>query len=130
MVIVKFVTVKPKRRSSRTDIHGVRLTLDAILIASIIIDYKATVFRYIVLVMSYILISRTTSFRYCMAAQELASAARGYPNGGNSHRWMMNSGGSASTDDITVFVIPLKYCAAPPLEDDDDDEMISLCAED
>ncbi|RCN25726.1 hypothetical protein ANCCAN_28558 [Ancylostoma caninum] len=65
-----------------------------------------------------------------MAAQELASAARGYPSGGNGHRWMMNSGGSASTDDITVFVIPLKYCVAPPhADDDDDDEMISLCAE-
>ncbi|XGW30338.1 hypothetical protein V3C99_009372 [Haemonchus contortus] len=68
--------------------------------------------------------------RYTMAAQELAIAARGYPSGNNGHRWTMNSGGSASTDDITVFVIPLKYCVAPPPEDDDDDEMISLCAED
>ncbi|WKY03499.1 hypothetical protein Q1695_004900 [Nippostrongylus brasiliensis] len=66
--------------------------------------------------------------RYCMAAQELAIAARGYPGGSNGHRWTMNSGGSASTDDITVFVIPLKYCVAPPSEDDDDDEMISLCS--
>ncbi|PIO62473.1 hypothetical protein TELCIR_15965 [Teladorsagia circumcincta] len=37
-----------------------------------------------------------------MAAQELAIAARGYPSGSNGHRWTMNSGGSASTDDITV----------------------------
>ncbi|KIH62737.1 protein phosphatase 2C [Ancylostoma duodenale] len=73
---------------------------------------------------------QTEQSRYTMAAQELASAARGYPSGGNGHRWMMNSGGSASTDDITVFVIPLKYCVAPPhADDDDDDEMISLCAE-
>ncbi|VDM56014.1 unnamed protein product [Angiostrongylus costaricensis] len=40
--------------------------------------------------------------RYSMAAQELASAARGCPSGSNGHRWMMSSGGSASTDDITV----------------------------
>ncbi|ETN74516.1 protein phosphatase 2C [Necator americanus] len=72
---------------------------------------------------------QTEHSRYSMAAQELASAARGYPSGSNGHRWTMNSGGSASTDDITVFVIPLKYCVAPLPEDDDDDEMISLCAE-
>uniref|UniRef100_A0A0K0DID5 PPM-type phosphatase domain-containing protein n=1 Tax=Angiostrongylus cantonensis TaxID=6313 RepID=A0A0K0DID5_ANGCA len=68
--------------------------------------------------------------QYSMAAQELASAARGFPSGSNGHRWMMSSGGSASTDDITVFVVPLKYCVAPPPDDDEDDEMISLCAED
>lgn len=73
---------------------------------------------------------QTEQSRYTMTAQELAIAARGYPSGSNGHRWTMNSGGSASTDDITVFVIPLKYCIAPPVEDDDDDEMISLCAED
>uniref|UniRef100_A0A1I7WMH9 PPM-type phosphatase domain-containing protein n=1 Tax=Heterorhabditis bacteriophora TaxID=37862 RepID=A0A1I7WMH9_HETBA len=73
--------------------------------------------------------------RYSMAAQELAIAARGNPGGSNGHRWIMNSGGHASTDDITVrviipiisvFVIPLKHCMAPPLVEEDDDDMLSL----
>ncbi|CAD6195212.1 unnamed protein product [Caenorhabditis auriculariae] len=66
--------------------------------------------------------------RYCLAAQDLLIAARGNSNGNNPHKWSMNSGGHASCDDITVFVIPLKYCAAPPtnLEEEEDDEMISL----
>ncbi|GMS96204.1 hypothetical protein PENTCL1PPCAC_18379, partial [Pristionchus entomophagus] len=64
--------------------------------------------------------------RYCAAAQELATAARG--NTTESYKWMMTCGGLASTDDITVFVIPLKYCIAPPQGEDeeDDDEMINL----
>ncbi|KAF8375499.1 ppm-1.H [Pristionchus pacificus] len=68
----------------------------------------------------------TDASRYCAAAQELATAARGNPT--ESYKWMMNCGGLASTDDITVLVIPLKYCIAPPRGDDeeDDDEMINL----
>ncbi|GMR48624.1 hypothetical protein PMAYCL1PPCAC_18819 [Pristionchus mayeri] len=68
----------------------------------------------------------TDPARYCAAAQELATAARGNPT--DSYKWMMNCGGLASTDDITVFVIPLKYCIAPPQneEDEEDDEMINL----
>ncbi|GMT26058.1 hypothetical protein PFISCL1PPCAC_17355 [Pristionchus fissidentatus] len=64
--------------------------------------------------------------RYCAAAQELVTAARGNPT--ESYKWMMNCGGLASTDDITVFVIPLKYCIAPPHgeEEEDDEEMINL----
>lgn len=57
--------------------------------------------------------------RYTMAAQELVIAARGNPT--ESYRWQMSSGGCASTDDITVFVIPLKYALAPPTPIDDDD---------
>lgn len=54
-----------------------------------------------------------------MAAQELVIAARGNPT--ESFRWQLSSGGSASTDDITVFVVPLKYALAPltPVDDDD-----------
>ncbi|CAI2350747.1 unnamed protein product [Caenorhabditis sp. 36 PRJEB53466] len=66
--------------------------------------------------------------RYTQAAQDLVAAARGQQAAGNLKRWAMNSGGHASYDDITVFVIPLKYCAAPPtnLEEEEDDEMLSL----
>ncbi|CAL2040610.1 unnamed protein product [Caenorhabditis brenneri] len=68
------------------------------------------------------------SSRYTQAAQDLIAAARGQQASGNLKRWVMNSGGHASYDDITVFVIPLKYCAAPPtnFEEEDDDEMLSL----
>uniref|UniRef100_A0A1I7TXC6 PPM-type phosphatase domain-containing protein n=1 Tax=Caenorhabditis tropicalis TaxID=1561998 RepID=A0A1I7TXC6_9PELO len=69
------------------------------------------------------------SSRYTQAAQDLIAAARGQQASGNLKRWVMNSGGHASYDDITVFVIPLKYCAAPPTnleEDEEDDEMLSL----
>lgn len=61
-----------------------------------------------------------------MAAQELAMAARG--NVTECHRWMMSCGGLASTDDITVIIIPLKHALAPPQneEEEDDDEMICL----
>ncbi|VDO40875.1 unnamed protein product [Haemonchus placei] len=48
--------------------------------------------------------------RYTMAAQELAIAARGYPSGNNGHRWTMNSGGSASTDDITKSLDNRWFC--------------------
>ncbi|CAB3406455.1 unnamed protein product [Caenorhabditis bovis] len=63
--------------------------------------------------------------RYTLAAQELVIAARGTPHAKNTHKWVMASGGMASHDDITVFVIPLKYCAAPPnnLEESDNGEM-------
>lgn len=54
-----------------------------------------------------------------MAAHELAIAARGNPT--ESYRWQMSSGGCASSDDITVFVISLKYALAAPTPDDDDD---------
>ncbi|CAM36343.2 PPM-type phosphatase domain-containing protein [Caenorhabditis elegans] len=66
--------------------------------------------------------------RYTQAAQDLVAAARGQQASGNLKRWVMNTGGHASYDDITVFVIPLKYCAAPPtnMEDEEDDEMLSL----
>lgn len=66
--------------------------------------------------------------RYTQAAQELVAAARGQQASGNLKRWVMNSGGHASYDDITVFVIPLKYCAAPPtnFEEEEDDEMLDL----
>ncbi|EFP08522.1 hypothetical protein CRE_15571 [Caenorhabditis remanei] len=68
------------------------------------------------------------SSRYTQAAQDLVAAARGQQASGNLKRWIMNSGGHASYDDITVFVIPLKYCAAPPtnFEEEEDDEMLSL----
>uniref|UniRef100_A0A8R1HT04 PPM-type phosphatase domain-containing protein n=3 Tax=Caenorhabditis japonica TaxID=281687 RepID=A0A8R1HT04_CAEJA len=68
------------------------------------------------------------SSRYTQAAQELVAAARGQQQAGNLKRWAMNTGGHASYDDITVFVIPLKYCAAPPtnLEEEEDDDMLSL----
>uniref|UniRef100_A0A0M3HVW8 PPM-type phosphatase domain-containing protein n=1 Tax=Ascaris lumbricoides TaxID=6252 RepID=A0A0M3HVW8_ASCLU len=56
---------------------------------------------------------------YTMAAHELAIAARGNPT--ESYRWQMSSGGCASSDDITVFVISLKYALAAPTPDDDDD---------
>lgn len=81
--------------------------------------------------------------RYTQAAQDLVAAARGQQAPGNLKRWVMNTGGHASYDDITVnlmvlrlmicddfkvFVIPLKHCAAPPtnLEEEEDDEMLSL----
>ncbi|CAI4228381.1 unnamed protein product [Auanema sp. JU1783] len=56
--------------------------------------------------------------RYTVAAQELVIAARGNFEEG---RWMMSAGGHSSNDDITVFVIPLIHCIAPPeLKSDDD----------
>ncbi|UMM28940.1 hypothetical protein L5515_011544 [Caenorhabditis briggsae] len=68
------------------------------------------------------------SSRYTQAAQDLVAAARGQQASPNLKRWVLNSGGHASYDDITVFVIPLKYCAAPPadLEEEEDDEMLDL----
>ncbi|CAI5446981.1 unnamed protein product [Caenorhabditis angaria] len=69
----------------------------------------------------------TDPARYTLAAQELVQAARGMAEAAN--RWVLASGGHASGDDITVFIIPLKYCAAPPTnfeDDDDDEEMINL----
>ncbi|PIC34580.1 hypothetical protein B9Z55_014189 [Caenorhabditis nigoni] len=68
------------------------------------------------------------SSRYTQAAQDLVAAARGQQASPNLKRWVLNSGGHASYDDITVFVIPLKYCAAPPAdsEEEEDDEMLDL----
>uniref|UniRef100_A0A914W8C7 PPM-type phosphatase domain-containing protein n=1 Tax=Plectus sambesii TaxID=2011161 RepID=A0A914W8C7_9BILA len=58
--------------------------------------------------------------KYTLAAQDLIIAARGDPT--ETGRWQLaNGGGGASTDDITVFVIPLKHALAPPATDDDDD---------
>ncbi|VDN03417.1 unnamed protein product [Thelazia callipaeda] len=53
----------------------------------------------------------TDYLKYTIAAQEVAVAARGNPI--ETYRWQMSSGGCASTDDITVFIIPLKYAFAP-----------------
>ena len=61
-----------------------------------------------------------------MAAQELASAARGQPSSTHCNRWAMANGGHASTDDITVFVIPLSNCIAPAPVEEEDDEPLSL----
>ena len=54
-----------------------------------------------------------------MATQELIVAARGQLQNG---KWMQTGGGMASTDDITVFVIPLKNCVAPPMQSENDIE--------
>ncbi len=35
-------------------------------------------------------------------------------------------GGHASTDDITVYVIPLKYALAPPQKEDDDETLLGM----
>uniref|UniRef100_A0A1I7YBB6 PPM-type phosphatase domain-containing protein n=1 Tax=Steinernema glaseri TaxID=37863 RepID=A0A1I7YBB6_9BILA len=59
--------------------------------------------------------------KYTIAAQELVIAARGNPT--TSGKWTLTGGGQASTDDITAFVIPLKYAISQPSgEDEDDDE--------
>lgn len=59
-----------------------------------------------------------------MVAQELVAAARGELVG--QFKWKLTSGGMASTDDITVFVIPLKFAVnMPKIDDDDDEEMLS-----
>lgn len=44
----------------------------------------------------------------------------------NSQNTNFNSGGMASTDDITVFVIPLKYALNLCVSEDDDDEILSI----
>ncbi|CAJ0931355.1 unnamed protein product, partial [Mesorhabditis belari] len=64
--------------------------------------------------------------RYTQAAQELVAMARGNP--GDHYRWTLNVGGPASTDDISAFVIPLKYALAPLQngDDEEDDELLSL----
>ena len=56
-------------------------------------------------------------------AQELVVAARGDPLG--TYKWRMSEGGMASQDDITAFVIPLKFAINLPKVDDDDDELLS-----
>lgn len=62
--------------------------------------------------------------KYTLVAQELVAAARGEQQG--PFKWKLASGGMASTDDITVFVIPLKFAVNMPKgEDDDDEEMLS-----
>ena len=58
--------------------------------------------------------------KYTLVAQELVAAARGEQQG--PFKWKLASGGMASTDDITVFVIPLKFAVNMPKGDDDDDE--------
>lgn len=59
-------------------------------------------------------------FRYTLLAQDLAAAARGNPV--DNCRWRLSSGGSVSFDDITVFVIPLKFAINVTAYDVDDDE--------
>uniref|UniRef100_A0AC34PUY6 PPM-type phosphatase domain-containing protein n=1 Tax=Panagrolaimus sp. JU765 TaxID=591449 RepID=A0AC34PUY6_9BILA len=62
--------------------------------------------------------------KYTLVAQELVAAARGELVG--QFKWKLASGGMASTDDITVFVIPLKFAVnMPKIDDDDDEEMLS-----
>uniref|UniRef100_A0A7E4ZUG5 PPM-type phosphatase domain-containing protein n=1 Tax=Panagrellus redivivus TaxID=6233 RepID=A0A7E4ZUG5_PANRE len=58
--------------------------------------------------------------KYTLVAQELVAAARGELV--SQCKWKLASGGYASTDDITVFVIPLKYAINLPKNDDDDDD--------
>ncbi|TMS38765.1 hypothetical protein L596_005414 [Steinernema carpocapsae] len=58
--------------------------------------------------------------KYTIAAQELVIAARGNPSG--TGKWTLTGGGQASTDDITAFVIPLKYAIGQPSDEDDDDD--------
>ncbi|VDK83365.1 unnamed protein product [Onchocerca ochengi] len=60
--------------------------------------------------------------KYTIAAQELAIAARGNPT--KSYRWQMPDGDYASTDDITVFIIPLKYALLATRRADDDVELL------
>lgn len=68
-------------------------------------------------------------FRYTSIAQELAAAARGECVDGN--KWKIRRRGSeptstyegqASMDDITVFVIPIKYASNLPRDEDNDDD--------
>lgn len=62
-------------------------------------------------------------FRYTLAAQDLIVAARGQPYH-EGKRWRAtDDGGKASTDDITVFVIPLKF-ALSVTNDEDDVELL------
>ncbi|KAH7730997.1 Protein C42C1.2 [Aphelenchoides avenae] len=58
--------------------------------------------------------------KYSLVAQELVCAARGQPVDGC--KWKLADGGSASMDDITVFVIPIKYASNLLREEDEDDE--------
>ncbi|KAI1716612.1 protein phosphatase 2C domain-containing protein [Ditylenchus destructor] len=67
------------------------------------------------------------STRYTLVAQELAAAARGDPV--DNCRWKLANGSMASSDDITVFVIPLKFAVnlcAEDGEDDDDEELLDV----
>lgn len=59
-------------------------------------------------------------------AQDLAAAARGNPI--DNCRWRLSSGGCASLDDITVFVIPLKFAInlTTNKENDDDEELLNI----
>lgn len=62
--------------------------------------------------------------RYTFAAQDLVIAARGQPYK-DGKRWKgLEEGGKASTDDITAFVIPLKFALNSALNDDDDVELL------
>ncbi|KAL3982526.1 Protein phosphatase 2C family protein [Acanthocheilonema viteae] len=66
--------------------------------------------------------SKSTDYlKYTIAAQELAVAARGNPT--ESYRWQMSDGGYASTDDITVFIVPLKHALEMRSADDNDLEL-------
>uniref|UniRef100_A0AC34GWE0 PPM-type phosphatase domain-containing protein n=1 Tax=Panagrolaimus sp. ES5 TaxID=591445 RepID=A0AC34GWE0_9BILA len=58
--------------------------------------------------------------KYTLIAQELVAAARGEQVG--QFKWKLSNGAMASTDDITVFVIPLKFAVNLPKGDEDDDE--------
>lgn len=75
----------------------------------------------------YILITQISIFccfcRYTLVAQELVAAARGEQVG--QFKWKLSNGGMASADDITVFVIPLKFAVNLPKDDDDDEEILS-----
>lgn len=62
---------------------------------------------------------KTSFVRYTLAAQDLIVAARGQPYH-EGKRWRASDeGGKASTDDITVFVIPLKFAMSATNEEDD-----------
>lgn len=66
-------------------------------------------------------------FRYTLVAQELAAAARGDPV--DNCRWKLVNGNMASSDDITVFVVPLKFAVnlcAEDGEDEDDEELLDV----
>jgi len=59
-----------------------------------------------------------------LAAQDLVISARGQPYK-EGKRWKgLDEGGKASTDDITVFVIPLKFALNSALNDEDDVELL------
>uniref|UniRef100_A0A915ED07 PPM-type phosphatase domain-containing protein n=1 Tax=Ditylenchus dipsaci TaxID=166011 RepID=A0A915ED07_9BILA len=66
-------------------------------------------------------------YTYTLMAQELAAGARGDPV--DNSKWRLSGGAMASSDDITVFVIPLKFavnlCAEDSTEDDDEELLVA-----